>query len=444
MVFRSMLLTPCFVRNAACHTKQGCVLGSTTAKQAKVLQKLSVGQKKTKKIAHAMVRLGLAYSKADRNDEARPLLDQGVAFYKSMFPTDHPKVGKFMTRLAMALSKVNIHEEALPRNKTTLADDNSEIGDAMSHLASTYLEANRLKEALPLLEDSLTLYKRVLRKDHPKIVGAIGRLGVVYCNCFDRHEEARPLLEEHLELRKRMSPKNHLNIGYAMNSLAVVYWKLNRDEEALPLMEASQAIYKKELPKDDPAFASPMYLMARIYARLKMHDKALRLLKQCMAFAKRVTPDDCLLIADVMHSLAVVYCQLNRLEEALPLVEASRAIYKKELPKDDPVFGTTMLLMARIHQCAPLEMPDKALRLLKQCMAFAKRVTPDDYDFIAEVMHGLATTYTALDRHSEALCTWEKLLPLCRRFFPQDSPRIDEVTDWIVFYKNNIAEWKGK
>ena len=54
-----------------------------------------------------------------------------------------------------------------------------------------------------------------------------------------------------------------------------------------------------------------------------------------------------------------------------------------------------MYLMGHIY--ARLEMHDKALRLLKQCMTFAKRMTPDDYVLIADVMHDLAGVYRKLN-----------------------------------------------
>jgi tetratricopeptide (TPR) repeat protein len=103
-------------------------------------------------------------------------------------------------------------------------------------------------------------------------------------------------------------------------------------------------------------------------------------------------------------------------------MEARLASRRLELPHDHPEIQASMSSLASMY--SDLGRHEDALKLSEEVLEFRRRVLPSDHPDIATSMSSLAWTYSALGQHKDALKMSEEELEFQRRVLPSDHPDI--------------------
>ena len=136
------------------------------------------------KIGDVLNILDTVYSKLTRHKEALPLWEESLALYKRVLPTDHPKNASCMCNLAYTYLHLEMYDKAEQLGKQSLIflreiapEDHVRIGRTTVVLTIIYDSiGGRHSETLSLLNQLLTLYKRVLPRGNPRIDEVTNRI----------------------------------------------------------------------------------------------------------------------------------------------------------------------------------------------------------------------------------------------------------------------------
>jgi tetratricopeptide (TPR) repeat protein len=104
---------------------------------------------------------------------------------------------------------------------------------------------------MPLFEQALTIYERVLGNNHPDIASCLNNLAELY-QAQGAYERALPLYERALALRERVLGNDHPSTATSLNSLAVLYANQGQFALALPLLERAIMIWQVRLGAQHP------------------------------------------------------------------------------------------------------------------------------------------------------------------------------------------------
>ena len=96
-----------------------------------------------------------------------------------------------------------------------------------------------------LLRQSVELYRRELRPDHPDTLDAMSELGRFLMET-DRLDEAGKIFREVLELNRRLRGPTHAYVGNDLENLGRLAFRRGRYDEAAARFDEALRIYKRE------------------------------------------------------------------------------------------------------------------------------------------------------------------------------------------------------
>ncbi|KPA10664.1 TPR repeat family protein [Candidatus Magnetomorum sp. HK-1] len=118
-------------------------------------------------------------------------------------------------------------------------------------------EAGLYSESQTALEQSLSIRKELLPKDHPDVGTSLNNLALLY-KSQGKYEEAEPLYQRCLEIREKSLGKDHPSVATTLNNLAALYKSQSKYDEAELLYQRCLGIYEKALGKDHPSYKTVM------------------------------------------------------------------------------------------------------------------------------------------------------------------------------------------
>ena len=134
-------------------------------------------------------------------------------------------------RMGQWEATVPLYKDILEQVAAEHGKAGNEYATALNNLATVYNDTGRYEDAEPLLEEALSIHRRVLGADHPNTAGSLNNLAALY-RAQGRYAEAAPLYKEALEIVERVLGAEHPNT------------KVTRDnfEELLAEMEEEGAV----------------------------------------------------------------------------------------------------------------------------------------------------------------------------------------------------------
>ena len=178
-----------------------------------------------------------------------------------------------------------------------LISEDSENGEAdpdrldtlrsQANLASAYQEVGQPDEAIPLFEEILPVFERVLGPDDPDTLRTRNNLALAYRDA-GRLGKAIPLFEQTLADRERVLGSDDPDTLRTRNNLALAYRDAGRLDKAIPLFEQTLADRQRVLGPDDPDTLTSRANLASAYQRAGRSDEAIRLREQTLADRERV------------------------------------------------------------------------------------------------------------------------------------------------------------
>jgi eukaryotic-like serine/threonine-protein kinase len=269
---------------------------------------------------------------------------------------------------------------------------------------------------VPLIEETLTLYKAKFGPDHLKTIESMDNLGVAY-RAADRLDAAVPLLEEALKLYKAKLGPEHRDTLNSMKNLAGAYRAAGKPDLALSLYEELFKLWKAKLGADHPDTRWSMNGLASGYLEADKFDLALPLFEEMLKHQNAKFPPEHPNTLATMNNLAVCYRGLKRFDLALPLLEQLVPIQEKQLGRTHTDTQWTVANLAFTY--VDLERVAEAIPLLEETYRARKKNAS-----LPEVGEALLTAYVKTEKTAEARKLSDELLADARQKLPKESPQL--------------------
>jgi hypothetical protein len=188
----------------------------------------------------AQVSLAEALFNSDRTDEARALMDEGIAKLRKALPPDDFRLLTKLSRYASLLVGMGDFDAAEPiflevlERDATLKQDNDRLGGLVNDLGVLYYGRGEPLKAIQYLRQAYEIAQRTGQKDDPAHLPELNNLGVLYVDTGD-YAQAEPLLRRAAALGEHSA--DPMLRSAAELSLGYLLMLTDRADEALRWLE---------------------------------------------------------------------------------------------------------------------------------------------------------------------------------------------------------------
>jgi tetratricopeptide (TPR) repeat protein len=140
-------------------------------------------------------------------------------------------------------------------------------------------------KAIPLYEQALAIFKKVLGEKHPEYARSLNNLAMLYKSMGD-HKAALPLLKRALEINKEALGEKHPEYATGLDTLALLHQLMGDHKQALSLHKQALASIKEALGEKHPHYAICLSNLAGLYQNMAEYQMALPLLKKALQINK--------------------------------------------------------------------------------------------------------------------------------------------------------------
>ncbi|MEZ4491596.1 MAG: tetratricopeptide repeat protein [Cyanobacteriota/Melainabacteria group bacterium] len=152
---------------------------------------------------------------------------------------DHdPRVALTLDRLADTLCKADKGEQAVPvlvycveLKERVLGSDHIELANTLNNLAELYYSMGRFAEGQPLSERIMSIYEQVFGREHLGLAMIASYLALIY-HGQGNYDKAELLYKRALTIKQKVLGYNHSEVALLMENYAALLYQTNRSEEA--------------------------------------------------------------------------------------------------------------------------------------------------------------------------------------------------------------------
>ena len=257
---------------------------------------------------------------------------------------------------------IPLFEQLLTDYIRILGEDHPNTLTSRNNLADAYLDAGRLSEAISLYEQVLTDSSRILGEDHPNTLTTRNNLACAY-ESAGRLAEAITLYDQVLTDRIRILGEDHPNTLTTRNNLACAYESAGRLAEAITLYDQVLTDRIRILGNDHPNTLTTRNNLAYAYNSAGRLAEAITLYEQVLTDSIRILGNDHPHTLSSRNNLAYAYKSAGRLAEAIALYEQVLTDSIRVLGKNHPYTLATLNALARAYKDAGFQ--NKATALLE-------------------------------------------------------------------------------
>jgi tetratricopeptide (TPR) repeat protein len=286
-------------------------------------------------------------------------------------------------------------------------------------LTRSYSDAGRINEAIPLLEDTLVAFERVLGPDHPNTLASRNNLAHAYRDA-GQHDKAIALHRENLTASERVLGPDHPNTLISRNNLAYAYRDAGQHDRAITLLKDTIAAYERALGPDHPNTLISRNNLAATYQDIGQNDRAIALHKEILAASERVLGPDHPNTLASRSNLATAYQDIGQNDKAITLHKEILAAYEHILGPDHPDALTSRNNLAIAYQ--NIGQSDKAITLHKETLAAYEHILGPDHPDTLTSRNNLATAYQGIGQNDKAIALHRENLTASERVLSTDHP----------------------
>ena len=262
-------------------------------------------------------------------------------------------------------------------------------------VAEQLIKESKYDEAIPLMENSLQGFERLLGADHIETLLTLNNLGQLYSE-MGEYDQALKCLEEAAERLRHTclsetAPGSYQRLQMTTdNNLALVYLHTCSYDRAWPLFRQSLESKERLYGPDHIETLSTLNNLGLLYAEMGDDAEALKCWEDAAERLHRVRGGKSPLTLTVMNNLANVYSEAGDYARALPIFEDTLQTQKRLLGADHPHTLTSLLNLGVTYQ----EMGDirQALPYLKSARAGFERVLGLDHPSTLSTLRHLIAT----------------------------------------------------
>jgi serine/threonine protein kinase/Tfp pilus assembly protein PilF len=338
------------------------LLGELDRAEARLQEALHLAQSElgaaSPESARALWALGLLRSQQDRFGAAEDLYQRSLNILETA-QAPATDVSQVLGDLATVYEREQrwdlakqTYERALSIDRRILGNDHPRVASHLHNLAVVAQNMGDLKRAESLYRDAIASEERAFGSQHPETAAARGNYGLLLAR-EGRLAEAEPLLRGALDVALKVWGADNFNVGYARVSLAMALQDEGSLREAEDQFRQALAVYDKSLPANHQYRASALMHLARLLVDRGKPGDALPLSEQALAIWTASAPKSSSATAQAHAIHAYVLAHLGRSREAADELSAAVPMLLSARGPDDPAVRRAQSWWNSVRAAAP-------------------------------------------------------------------------------------------
>jgi len=247
-------------------------------------------------------------------------------------------------------------------------------------------------------------------------------IGRVYTS-LGHYNEAKDLLQKAVEIHRGHS-EDKVETARYLNDLAIAETRLGNYEEAYLLHDEALEILKNEFGTEHQKVAQSMAQMGA-WIPVTGIEKAAELRNESLRINEKIYGSNHLLTAESHMDVGKIQRSLAKPRDAINSFRRALEIRKNELGGQHPDVAESMIFLADVYRLYHLDL-QKAELLYRDALNIQERALGTGHLSQLHAITGLASLYSEIGNHSEAIMFYERNLEIRRTVFGENHPSVAE------------------
>lgn len=307
------------------------------------------------------------------------------------------------------------------RARQELAGQPALLAEMLTAIGRVYQRLGHSDRAEPLLEQALTLGRRLPRTESRQLAQTLNDLGVLLRIKGDRTAAAH-LLEEALRLRQQLLGPEDKDVAVTLVELGRVYDDQGLLDRAEPLFREALAIRQRALGdahRETATSASDLGLLLRQKGDLAPAED---LLRQALDISRKALGDDHPNVATSLNNLGLITADRGDVGGAEALYREALAINRKVMGPRHPSVAINLNNLA--HPLRERGQYEEAVAALEEALEIIEPTLGTDHTTAATFNTNFARTRLAQGNAAAAETLLRQALRVREHAFPEDDWRI--------------------
>ncbi len=312
-------------------------------------------------------------------------------------------------------------DEGAGRIDNELTDEPITRAALMHTMGVAYMNLGVYDRAETLLQEALTIARRVLGPVHSDIATALSDLAVLRTRTGD-YESAETLTREALAMRRAIFDEPHEEIAQCMSNLGKLLHQKDKLEEAEPFLRGALRTQQKLLGDDHPDTALTRNNLAGLLFSIRDYDGAEALIREALAASRKALGDEHPHVATLLNNLALVLHTKGDLDTAEKYQHESMDIRRRVLGDQHPDVATSYNNLGGIN----LDRGDYAAAeaYFRKALSILRTLHGDRHPAVPRQLANLGLVLLYLGKYAEAEPVLTEALDLTSEFLPDDHPQV--------------------
>lgn len=361
----------------------------------------------------------LGFSLITRVQSKRIIRERDVAQYER---TQARQVSDFLVELfkAEASDDELTVRELVDRSTERIAglDDEPQLQAAfMVSMAMVYRGLGRFESAARLLEDSLSLRRRLHGQEHVEIAESLNVLGGVYQDQGD-YEGAEVAFRQALEMRRSLHGDQHFDVAESSNNLALLLYFKADHAGAAALYRETIELARKLFGDDHPNTLSSIGNLTLVLHEQGDYEGALVLYREVLETRRRVLGDQHEHVATTLNNMGALLYDMGDSEGAEDVLRQALDLRHELFGAEHHTVVATLFNLA-LSRYAQGDLAT-AEALFQQSLGMGRKLLGDHHSRVANTLTGLARLYLATERTKQAEEMSREALEIYRQALPPE------------------------
>ena len=262
---------------------------------------------------------------------------------KSLINKTKSKNGLNLVEEARSLIKKKEFASAIPLLEKSLTEykknDSVLCSEILIMIGNCYKEKKQIKESEHAYQSALNFDQKKHSEISPYVSRDLNHLAVLYLTTL-KYYRALKLIEKAIEIDRKIYSRPHFDIARDLTVKAIIYERLGQYNNAIIIQKEVYEIINIIFgPKHEHTSAS-LNNLATTFVQIKEYKKALPLLKKALLIDKSIKKKESDIARD-LNNLGIVYRNTGQYEKARDYFQQALNIYKKKYgPWHTSVAGT--------------------------------------------------------------------------------------------------------
>ena len=318
-------------------------------------------------------------------------------------------VGQYLQERGLYSEAESLLQQALTIRKRVLGSNHPDVAQSLNDLAWLYNAQGKYVQAEPFFLHALAIRVQVLGPNHPDVTQSLHNLATLYRN-QGKYTQAEPFLQRALAIREQVLEPNHPKVAESLNNLALLYHDQGKYEQAEPLHQRALAIRELGLGPKHPHTAVSLHNLARLYRDQGKYEQAELLHERALAICELGLGPNHPLTAKIINNLARVYHDQGKYEQAELLHEHALTIREQVLGPNHPDIAYSLNSLARLyHDQGKYE---QAELLHERALTIREQGLGPNHPLTATCLNNLARLYLDQGKYERAESLFQRALTI--------------------------------